>query len=483
MSWLKKLFGSSSSREETLTEPDASADVKPTEGTPAATAPTSLSGPFAGLEGIRFGRYSDNNKTYAKTQSWYVAEDRFKEKRYAESFAAIFDYMRDEGEDNVHFRPSNGPAPSADSGQSFQFEILQGSKRITGEGNGQRISARVPLANMKAPSVAVMRRLLDLNYSLYYSRTAMDEDSTLYMLFDTEVTSANPTKLYYGLRELATKADRQDDLLIADFSSLAPADVDHVQRLPAAELDTKYKWFRKWIEDGLKRAEELNQDSFSGAIAYLLLTIVYRIDFLIVPEAKLLAELERINGIYWEKKDEVALVERNQRMKEAIQKLLSWTKEQFAASVYRAKSTFAIATPPKMDKVIETVNSSNKDSRWYIDNKHPDLALSLSEYGVLHNQFIYSMPRVMTELTQIYMAVLHPDYFAALGMSRKLYDPLIDRFERDLIVRLVDEAIARVKDKYINIQWEHSRVKYTSQHEFATSFSDQMVGLKLDTKR
>lgn len=467
MSWLKKLFGSS--REETVVEAAA-----PTDGTPAATAHATLSGPFAGLDGIRFGRYSDNNKNYAKTQSWYAAEDRFKEKAYAESFAALFDYMRDEEEDNVRVTPE---------GKGFRFEIFQGSKRIQGESDGERITARVPLARMDKPGTAVMRRMLELNYSLYYSRTALNDESTLYMLFDTEVASANPTKLYYGLRELATKADRQDDLLLADFSSLSPADVDHIQPIPEAELDVKFKWFRKWIEDGLKRVDELNQDSFSGAIAYLLLTIIYRIDFLIVPEAKLLAELERINGLYWEKKDEIALVERNQMMKDAIRKLLGWTREQFGASVYRAKGTFAIATPSKPEKVSETVTSSNKDSRWYVDNKYPDVALVLSEYGVLHNHFIYSMPRVLGDLTTIYLAVLHSDYFAALGLKRKLYDSVIERFERDAIVRLVDEAIAKVKDKYTTIHWEHSRVSYKSLHDFAVTFSDQMVALKLDVKR
>lgn len=469
MSWLKKLFGASRD------EPAVDTTIAPTDGTPAATPPAVLAGPFAGLEGIRFGRYSDNNKTYAKTQSWYTAEDRFKEKAYAESFAALFDYMRDEEEDNVRIQPT--------SGDDFTFEIFQGSKRVTGERAGKRITARVPLAKMEKPSTAVMRRLLDLNYSLYYTRTAMNAASTLYMLLDTELTSANPTKLYYGLRELATKADRQDDLLIADFASLTPADVDHIQLLPEAELDTKFKWFRKWIEEGLKRVDELNQDSFSGAIAYLLLTIVYRIDFLIVPEAKLLAELERINGLYWEKKDEVALVERNQMMKDALHKLLGWTKEQFAASVYRAKSTFSIATPPKPDKVSETVIGSNKDSRWYVDNKYPDIALSLTEYGVLHNHFIYSMPRVLSDLTTVYLAVLHADFFAALGAKRKLYDPLIERFERDLIVKLVDETLAKVKDKYTVLNWEHSRVSYKSLHDFAVTFSDQMVGLKLDVRR
>ena len=40
------------------------------------------------------------------------------------------------------------------------------------------------------------------------------------MRFDSDIETANPSKLYYGLKELATKADKQDDLLVQDFTRL-----------------------------------------------------------------------------------------------------------------------------------------------------------------------------------------------------------------------------------------------------------------------
>jgi len=102
----------------------------------------------------------------------------------------------------------------------------------------------------------------------------------------------------------------------------------------------------------------------------MLLTLVYRIDFLITPEAKLLTQLERIHATYWEKKDELPLIERNQLMKEAARKLLDITRDEFKASVYRSKSSFAISAPGPMDKVAEHMINANNDSRWYIDNKY-----------------------------------------------------------------------------------------------------------------
>lgn len=462
MSWLSKLLGK---KEEV-------------GAAPSDTGVASLNGmhaPFAGLNGIRFGRYSDNNKSYKKTQSWYTAEDRFKEKNYNEAFAALFDYLRDDAEDNVRFRPD---------GRKFSFEIVQGSKRVHGECDGDFITARVPLARMEKQSTAVMRRLLELNYTLYYSRCAMDEQNTLYMIFDTDVPSANPSKMYYGLRELATKADRQDDLLIADFTTnLVATDTEHIQQLPEHELDVKYKYFRQWITETLAKVESLNQDSFSGSIAYLLLTLLYRIDFLILPEARLLSDLERINALYWDKKDDIPLVERNQMMKDAIRKLLDISRDEFRAGVYRSKGAFAIASPSKSDQIRDNVVNSNKDSRWYIDNKYPELALVLTEYGMLYNCFISSMPRVLTDLTTVYMAVMHPDFFAELGMKQPLYNKERNQFDRDAIAAAIDVSLGRFRDKYTQMVWEHSRVSYHSLYDFGVTFSEQAVNMNLETKR
>src|SRR3982751_2135018 len=98
MGWLDKLFGSGEKKK-------------------AASAASVITGePFAGLEGIRFGRYSDNNKSYKKTMRWYEAEDRYKEKKYPETFAALFDYITDEAENNVTFKQD---------GKTFTFELIQ----------------------------------------------------------------------------------------------------------------------------------------------------------------------------------------------------------------------------------------------------------------------------------------------------------------------------------------------------------------------
>ncbi|HYD22610.1 MAG TPA: YbjN domain-containing protein [Flavipsychrobacter sp.] len=466
MGWLDKLLGKKEEIKST-----------PANGTPQndnSPAATSAIFTLPGLEQIRFGRYSDNNKSVEKTRSWYRAEDTFKEKSYTESFGAVFDYLRDETEDNVRYRPD---------GKCFSFELTQGSKTLRGECDGETIVARVPLARMTTPTTAVMRRLLDINYNLFYCRSAMDEQHILYFVFDSDVPSASPNKMYYALREMATKADRLDDMLLDDFDTLVETGTEHIRKTDSAELDVKYKYFRKWIEEVLAKASELNADSFSGSIAYLYLTLLYRIEFLITPHGKLMSTMEKISGLYWNKKEEIPLVERNQMMKEALQKLLDITREEFAASVYQTKASFAITNPPFWDKLREYIVNANKDSAWYVDNKYPELALIISEYGMVYNQFIHSMPKVMSDLTLIYMAVMHSEYFAELGMKELFYDKEKKELNRSAIERAVNNAVKRYKDKYKDMYWDAGKVKYNSLFDFSVSFSDQMANLNMETKR
>jgi len=153
---------------------------------------------------IPFGRYSDNNKSVAKTNRWTEADQLFKEKKYTESIRSFFDYLKDDEQENVRFSGQQNP---------FSFEFYQGSKVVRGTMEDGRLSAEVVLAKMNHPSVPVMRRLLEMNFGLYYSRFAMHKDA-LCMRFDTHIETANPNKLYYGLKELAIKSDKHDDLLI-----------------------------------------------------------------------------------------------------------------------------------------------------------------------------------------------------------------------------------------------------------------------------
>jgi hypothetical protein len=57
-----------------------------------------------------------------------------------------------------------------------RFELVQGSKIVRGNFDEKQLQAEVMLARMAEPNVPVMRRLLEMNFHLYYSRFAFNDN-------------------------------------------------------------------------------------------------------------------------------------------------------------------------------------------------------------------------------------------------------------------------------------------------------------------
>lgn len=421
--------------------------------------------------GIRFGRYSDNNKTVEKVEKWNEAEALFKEKKYQESLAAFFDYLRDEEQANVIHEAK---------GTNGKFEFYQGSKIIRGFYNEELLEAKVYLAQMPQPSVPVMRRLLEMNFNLFYSRYALNE-TRLAMLFDSDIQTANPGKLYYGLKELSTKADKQDDLLVQDFTSLLPVDHEHIMDIPEEEKAIKLKYFKKWIQETLDIIAKVDADKFSGGIAYLLLALAYRIDYLIVPEGKLLSELEKLVEVYF-RKDDRLVTEKNQEMMECYQKLLSKDKEEFYPYLFRAKYTFSIVTPQNYKTISDSIYNANQNIAWYKENKLPEIAAQISEYGFSYCQYSYSLPRPIADLYKLFMMVNYAEYFKELGFRNNLYNSETNEYDKEEIVSRIKFIEAGWKEKYPELDFKIEKLKFDNKVAFKQSFTTEVEYLNLETK-
>lgn len=420
---------------------------------------------------ISFGRYSDNNKPVRKVNRWTEADNLFKEKKYPESIDAFFDYLRDEDAANVVYERQ---------GTGGRFEIFQGSKIVRGSFDSQQMFAEVTLARMPQPSVPVMRRLLEMNITLYYSRYALDNDR-LSMRFDTNIEAANPSKLYYGLKELATKADKQDDLLVQDFSMLQSADNDHIKDIPLQEKEVKYQYLQIWLKEVLDTVAALDADKFSGGISYMLLALVYRIDYLIKPEGVLLNDLERIGGIYF-KKDEKPAVEKNRDMIEEFKKIQAKTKEEIFACLFRSRYTFSIVAPQTHKALADSILASDQNMVWYRDNNYLYIANQVIEYGIAYCQYSYSLPRVITELFQLFMQINYGDYFLALGYTDSLYDPFKAQFNVQAIIESITSIQNKWREKYPQLEIKIQNLRFDSLVNFNHSFTLELQGLNMEGK-
>jgi hypothetical protein len=419
---------------------------------------------------ISFGRYSDNNKSIEKVRRWTDADNLFKQQSYYDSIDAFFDYLADDKQGNVILKRTN------DSGT---FQIFQGSKIVRGEFDRESLKAEITLAKMPQASVPVMRRLLEMNFTLYYSRYALDNDR-LCMRFDSDIKAANPNKLYYGLKELAIKADKLDDLLVQEFAALQTVDTEHIIEIPQTEKDVKYDFMMRWIRETLDYITSLDADKFSGGIAYLLLSLAFRIDYLICPDGKLLNELEKVVEIYY-RKDEKQTMERNQGMIEGYKKLLNKTKEEVFPFLFRSKHAFSIVAPQHHQTIADAINSAAQNVIWYRDNSYPIVANNVMEYALSFSQYSYSLPKPLSDLVLLFMQINYREYFEALGFTVPYYEDPANRFDPETIRQRIEEIVDAWKPKYPKLVFRMESLKFNNLVTFNSSFTTEITFLNFDS--
>jgi hypothetical protein len=411
---------------------------------------------------IKFGRYSDSYKQAVNYNAWDAALEKFENEEYLESYQAFFRYLRDEEEDNVKYWEDNG---------GIRFELYQGSKKITGFADAAKIKAEAKIARTQALNVGFMRRLIEKNFSLKYSRFGLDPEHNITIVFDTYTLDGSPYKLYYALKELATNADKQDDLLLDEFLMLEPVDTSHLVELPPAEKEVKYHFIVGRINEVLNEVEngDLNSDQYPGGIAYLLLDLIYRLDFLIKPEGYMMETLERVHRLYFSK-DGKSTAQKNQMLIRELRKLADRPKEEFFKEMYRVTSTFGITTPVNHDRVVSFIDGELHNMDWYWENGHLAVALAIPGYIVGYCMFNYAIPKPDRDLMQLYFQVTEPAYFRDLGFTVDYRDPETGDLNRRAIKRAVDAIVEDNKDSYPRLSPATGSLDFQSLPAFAKSF-------------
>ena len=228
-------------------------------------------------------------------------------------------------------------------------------------------------------------------------------------------------------------------------------------------------------------AAGLDADKFSGGIAYMLLALIYKIDYLITPEGKILHDLEKITGIYF-KKDERPVVEKNRDMTDEFKKLQARTKEEVFSCLFRSKYTFSIVAPQAYKTVADSVHIANQNMIWYRDNNYPLIASQITEYGIGFCQYSYSLPNAITELYHLYMMTNYAEFFIALGYRVAYYDPQRNQFASDGIIEKIKTIQARWKDKYPNMDFKTQNLRFDSLVNFNLTFTNEMQFLNMEAK-
>ncbi len=411
---------------------------------------------------IKFGRYSDAYKNALQYEKWDQSLSNFDEKKYLEAYNAFFTYLRDDDEDNVKFW---------DKDNGIAFEILQGSKKIEGFADTQKVKLHTKVAKTDALNVGFMRRLIELNFDLKYSRYALDDDGDIAMIFDTYTLDGSPYKLYYAIKELATNSDKQDDLLIDEFEMLHSSDTGITKEIPVAEKEAKYKFITKKITEVFEEIDsgKLNVDQYPGGIAYLMLDLSYKLDYLTKPEGYMMEALERMHRVYFAK-DGKSTIEKNRMLRKELKKLLERSQEEYYKEMYNVTSTFGITSPVNHDRVMGFIDGELHNMDWYKENGYDKVALAIPGYIVGYCLFNYSIPKPDKQLFNLLYHIIEGEYFKSLGFVNEFYNTKTNKFDK----RAIKRALGRIEDanekEFPNFSPSINKLNFDSLPAFAESY-------------
>jgi hypothetical protein len=169
-------------------------------------------------------------------------------------------------------------------------------------------------------------------------------------------------------------------------------------------------------------------------------------------------------------------------MADEFRKIQAMPKEEIFNCLIHSKYTFSIVAPQPYKTIADSIHGANQNLVWYRDNNHPYIACKIAEYGISYCQYSYSLPKVITELFQLFMKVNYPDYFKSLGFKNQLYNPGTGKFDSDEIIDTIKEIQYRWKDKYPLLEFKTENLRFDSLVNFNLTYTNEMEFLNTDPK-
>jgi hypothetical protein len=423
------------------------------------------------MPNIRFGRFSDSYKTDAKYDAWDRSLADFEQKKYHSSYKLFLEYLKDDATNNVITEEKDG---------EIYFEMLQGSKRIVGRIANGRIFAEAKIAIVKNTQIGFLRKLVELNFGLKYCRYALDPEQNITIVFNSYFIDGSPYKLYYALKELSTHADKQDDILIKKFDQLEAINTGHIRSISDNEKETKYNFLIEELEDIIHEYDfgKLNKATYPGGISYLLLSAVYKLDYLIKPEGQTMDAFEVIHGSFFKNNGD-PITKKNLDIAKKLRKVVKTDLESFSSEVYEVMSTFGITAPTSYEQYASFVEGEIKNMDWYKQNKHPKIALSVPSYIAGYALFSFALPNPCKELLHLYYRITENHYFQKLGFPDAFMKD--GKFDTGKIKKELSNIKNKYKEEYPLFVPNYKSLDFSDLVNFAQTYV--LMTTKLDMRR
>jgi hypothetical protein len=422
---------------------------------------------------VPFGRFSDAYKSEAQQQAFDRSLELFEKGEHLNAYRDFLFFLKDESAavPNIEWEEKDG---------ALYFEFWQGSQRIKGFANAEKVKAESKVARAENLNVGFMRRLMEANFNLKFSRFALDPDNHLCIVFDTQTVDGSPLKVLHALRELAIHADKQDDLLLGEFAgTLSPAEERLFGEISAPEKTVKYNYIRRSIEAAFAEIDAAKPDpnTYPGTYAYLLLALAFKLDYLVKPEGFMMDLLEKVYAAYFAKNNLTPQV-KLQQIRREFQTLLDRPKEEFFREMYRTRSTFGANPAVPHGTVAGLIEGELPNMEWPLQQGYDTLAFAVAQYLAGFTLFHQAPPKPDLEFLHLFFEITEAPFFRELGFNVPYTDEA-GRLQKAAILKAVKQIADRNRPVYTRLRPDTTRLDFASMTLFARSFLGMIKDLDL----
>lgn len=418
-------------------------------------------------EKYHFGRFISYKKNAQQQEQYQESKKAFTQQRHLDGYEHYFNYLRfyfsDEDSGNISYKRDDN---------SLQFTLIQGSAIIKGDITPRRLSAKVNIAHTIKDNIAVMRRLLEKNYMYTYSTFFLENERLRAKIYFDNV-ALSPQKIFFPLRELAINADKEKELLLDEFNDLEALELDHIEAMDTHLKETKLRFFREWIDRTEQKVALLPTQEQSGAIAFVWLSLLLRIDYYVTPRGKLGFDIyEAVQEYYLD--DSKLIEEKNDALRKAVEKLKELDSQKLSKSLYFVKQTFDIFTANGLDEIRGFIEETLGKVIWYKEHRYEEVIMSIYEYLGLYMLYNFGMNDCLRELVQLNVRLHNTDFNSALGIKSLYKNNKIDRSHLNRKIQTILESYSK---RYPHLEDFSPFLNFESDEKFHHSYFNALKNL------
>ncbi|HPN69715.1 MAG TPA: hypothetical protein PLZ32_09350, partial [Saprospiraceae bacterium] len=343
---------------------------------------------------------------------------------------------------------------------------------ISGIANQDGFYASAKLVKLTQYDEQLFESLLKENYHLRYTKFALDEEDHLILIFFTAHVNASPQFLYRGLRELALLSDTRDDIIIADYDFAIPVNMEVIRKASKVELDLKFNYFNDILQEvkNIFDVEKLSKKDHPGIYAYVLLAAVFKLDYLVKPEGKILETIIEVHRIFYH--TPFLIDKKIELMYQQFLRLTDYDRKRFEIEIYDTISTFGILQHCNREKIIDILYGELHQAEWYITNGYPEQAKAITDYAVGYLLYSFEISEEFRPWLHLYYEITEHRFFSKMGFKFKSSDGV--SLKKKTILKRIDE-IKNTLPKTENEFQKSVNLKYESVEEFAFSYLSCIV--------